>query len=168
MTADGVWDSRRPAYGPGRILILVYAIFAVAALARSTVQLIRDASEAPVAYGLSLFAAVVYVLATIGLAHNGRRMRRLAWVAVGMELVGVLTVGTLSLLRPDLFPRDTVWSHFGSGYGFVPLVLPFVGIWWLWTSSPVRISRLAEGLPARRSADQDHSAGPVPPGAGGE
>lgn len=146
---SGLHDSRRAAYGAGRILILIYGIFAVAALARSTVQLLRDAAEAPLAYGLSLVAALVYVLATVGLAHNGRRMRKVAWVAVVIEMVGVLTVGALSLLRPELFPRDTVWSSFGSGYGFVPLVLPFVGMWWLWTSSPVRITRLAEGLPSR-------------------
>jgi len=24
-----------------------------------------------------------------------------------------------------------VWTGFGSGYGFEPLVLPFVGLWWL-------------------------------------
>jgi hypothetical protein len=25
-----------------------------------------------------------------------------------------------------------VWSGFGAGYGYVPLVLPFLGLWWLW------------------------------------
>nr|NLD40116.1 hypothetical protein [Actinomycetales bacterium] len=149
MTTGSTTDTRRPAYGVGRILILVYGIFAVASLARSIVQLARDAAEAPVAYALSLLAAIVYVVATIALAHNGRRMRRVAWTAVLIELAGVIVVGTLSVLRPELFPRDTVWSHFGSGYGFVPLVLPFIGIWWLWTSSPTRITRLAEGLPVR-------------------
>jgi len=24
-----------------------------------------------------------------------------------------------------------VWSNFGSGYLFIPLVLPIVGLWWL-------------------------------------
>ncbi|MDO5495619.1 MAG: hypothetical protein Q4G64_07900 [bacterium] len=154
MSSPAATDTRRPAYGAGRILILVYGIFAVAALARSIVQLARNASEAPLAYGLSLFAAVIYVLATIALAHNGRRMRKVAWVAVIIELTGVLTVGVLSFLAPELFPRDTVWSHFGSGYGFIPLVLPFVGIWWLWTSSPQRISRLAEGLPVKAATER--------------
>ena len=40
-------------------------------------------------------------------------------------------VGTLSVLRPEWFPDQTVWSDYGIGYGFVPLVLPFVGLWWL-------------------------------------
>jgi cytochrome bd-type quinol oxidase subunit 2 len=137
-------DTRRPAYGFGRVLILVYGIFAVAASARASVQLLRDAAEAPLAYALSAVAGAVYIVATIALAHNGRRMRRVAWVAVGFELVGVLTVGTLSLLHPELFPDATVWSRYGSGYGYVPAVLPLLGIGWLWHSSPARVVARAE------------------------
>lgn len=148
MTEPQLVDTRRPAYGLGRVLILVYGIFALAATARSTVQLIRDAAAAPVAYSLSAFSAAVYILATVALAHNGRRMRRVAWVAVVVEFVGVVTVGLLSLQRPDLFPDETVWSQFGLGYFLVPLVLPILGMVWLWRSSPTRIDRLAEG--ARR------------------
>ncbi len=144
MTAPQLPDSRRRAYGLGRVLILVYGVFALAATARSAVQLIRAADAAPLAYGLSAFAAVVYIVATVALAHNGRRMRRVAWGAVVVELTGVLVVGALSLGRPDLFPDETVWSQFGSGYFFVPLVLPVLGITWLWRSAPVRIERLAE------------------------
>jgi hypothetical protein len=149
VTAPQLPDSRRRAYGLGRVLILVYGVFALAATARSAVQLIRDAEAAPLAYGLSAFAAAVYIVATAALAHNGRRMRRFAWVAVMVELTGVLVVGALSLGRPDLFPDETVWSQFGSGYFFVPLVLPILGITWLWRSAPVRIERLAES--SRRS-----------------
>lgn len=137
-------DTRRSAYGLGRVLILVYGIFALAATARSVVQLIRDASAAPLAYWLSAFAAVVYILATIALAHNGRRMRRVAWTAVIIEFVGVFGVGALSLMRPDLFPDATVWSQFGQGYGYVPAVLPILGMIWLWQSDPRRIDRMAE------------------------
>lgn len=145
MTAPQLPDSRRRAYGLGRVLILVYGVFALAATARSAVQLIRDAEAAPLAYGLSAFSAVVYILATVALAHNGRRMRRVAWAAVVLEFTGVLVVGALSLNRPDLFPDETVWSQFGSGYFYVPLVLPLLGMAWLWRSAPVRIDRLAEG-----------------------
>ncbi|NLI18430.1 MAG: hypothetical protein GX427_06410 [Actinomycetales bacterium] len=145
MTEPQLPDDRRPAYGLGRVLILVYGIFALSATARSAVQLIRDAAAAPVAYSLSALSAAVYILATVALAHNGRRMRRVAWVAVVVELVGVLGVGALSLLRPELFPDETVWSQFGRGYFFVPLVLPVLGMVWLWRSSPKRIDRLAEG-----------------------
>lgn len=132
-------DTRPPARGAGRVVVLVYGFFALATTARAVWQLLRDASEAPVAYGLSAFAAVVYLLATIVLAHNGRRARKVAWVAVSVELVGVIIVGTISLLYPEHFPRSTVWSVFGIGYGFVPLVLPVLGMLWLWRSSPARI-----------------------------
>lgn len=137
-------DTRRPAYGLGRVLILVYGILAVAATGRSTVQLLQKASEAPLAYSLSAVAAAVYLLATVALAHNGRRMRRVAWATVAFELVGVLVVGALSALRPELFPDDTVWSRFGAGYGYVPAVLPVLGIAWLWQSSPARVAARAD------------------------
>ncbi|WP_265523701.1 hypothetical protein [Oerskovia flava] len=118
--------------GFGRLLVAVYGIFAIAATARASVQLLRDWHEAPLAYGLSAFAAVVYVLATVALARPGPRWRAVAWAAVGVELVGVLAVGAFSLVEPDAFGRATVWSGFGIGYGLVPLVLPVVGLTWLW------------------------------------
>ena len=118
--------------GLGRALVAVYGVFALAATARSLVQLATKAGEAPLAYALSAVAALVYVAATLGLAEVGPNPRRLAWAAVGFELVGVLTVGTLTVLDPELFPDATVWSDYGAGYGWLPLVLPFVGIAWLW------------------------------------
>lgn len=114
--------------GPGRMLIAVYGIFAIAATSRSAVQLATRFDQAPVAYLLSAFAAVVYVLATITLALNARRV---AYVACAVELAGVVTVGVISLLVPQEFPDATVWSVFGIGYGFIPLVLPVLGLLWL-------------------------------------
>ncbi len=137
---SAVEDTRRPAYGAGRVLIVIYGVFAVSATARSGVQLIRDAGEAPLAYTLSALAAVIYLVATIALAHNGRRWRKVGWVAVIIEALGVLLVGALSMTHPELFPRETVWSGFGAGYGYVPLVLPFLGLSWLWWSRPSRIA----------------------------
>ena len=113
--------------GPGRVLVAVYGTFALAAGARAAVQLATRFSEAPVAYLLSAFAAVVYVVATVGLAR-GARGRRTAFAAITVELVGVLVVGTLSLLDPAAFPDETVWSAYGRGYYFVPLVLPVLGL----------------------------------------
>lgn len=124
-------DVRSTSTGLGRVLVATYAVFALAATARSAVQLLTRASEAPLAYSLSAVAAVVYVLATLGLAEVGPRPRALAWAAVVFELVGVLTVGTLTVLDPELFPDATVWSAYGQGYGYLPLVLPFLGIGWL-------------------------------------
>jgi hypothetical protein len=126
-------ESRATRSGPGRVLIAVYAIFALSATARAGVQIATKFSQAPLAYLLSALAGVVYIVATIALA---RGMRRLAWAAVGFELLGVLVVGTLTVLVTRDFPDDTVWSVYGRGYGFVPLVLPFVGLFWLWHTRP--------------------------------
>lgn len=123
--------ARATASGPGRVLIAVYGVFALSATARAGVQIATRFAEAPVPYLLSAVAGVVYVLATIGLAGRGPGARRLAWAAVVFELVGVLTVGTLTLVDQGDFPDDTVWSGYGRGYGFIPLVLPVVGLWWL-------------------------------------
>lgn len=124
--------------GPGRVLVAVYAVFAVAATGRSLVQLGTDADRAPLAYSLSLLAALVYLAATTCLLVGGRRGWWAALVAVVVEAVGVLVVGTLSYVATDLFPDRTVWSHFGQGYGFLPLVLPVAGLVWLRRTSPAR------------------------------
>ncbi len=118
--------------GPGRMLVAVYAVFALAAGCRAGVQIATRFDEAPVAYALSAVAAAVYVLATVALARGGRTSRRVAVAACSVELAGVLVVGTLSLADPAAFPDATVWSAYGRGYGFVPLVLPVIGLWWLW------------------------------------
>jgi hypothetical protein len=113
------------------VLVALYGVFALAATSRAGVQLVTDFSEAPLAYLLSAFSAVVYVVATVALAGRRRWSRPLALAACTVELVGVLAVGTASLVVPEDFPRATVWSGYGSGYLFVPLVLPVVGLWWL-------------------------------------
>ena len=120
--------ARGAAGGPRRVLVLLYGIFTLAAGARAAVQLSTRFSEAPVAYLLSALAAVVYLVATVGLARGGRGGRRTALLAITVELVGVLVVGTLSLADPAAFPDETVWSGYGRGYGYVPLVLPVLGL----------------------------------------
>jgi hypothetical protein len=109
----------------------VYAVLAVSATCRALVQLLSKGDEAPLAYALSLLAGVVYCAATVALARGGELWRRIAWTTISAELVGVLAVGLLSLADEELFPDDTVWSRFGQGYGFVPLVLPVLGLLWL-------------------------------------
>ncbi|RBY97327.1 hypothetical protein DQ237_04480 [Blastococcus sp. TF02-8] len=121
-------SSGAPSGGPTRVLVVLYAIFALAAGARAGVQIGTRFSEAPLAYLLSALAAVVYVVATVGLVRGGATGRRTALTAITVELVGVLAVGTLSLADPAAFPDDTVWSGYGSGYGYVPLVLPVLGL----------------------------------------
>ena len=122
-------DARRS--GPGRVLVVVYGILALAATARSVYQIATRFDEAPVAYLLSAVAGVVYIVATLALALPGPVWRRVARVTSVVVLVGVLAVGTASIVAPDLFAHETVWSWFGRGYAFIPLVLPVLGLIWL-------------------------------------
>ena len=126
--------------GIGRVLVIVYAVMALAATGRSFVQIVQRFDEAPLSYSLSALAAVVYILATLALVLSNRRgWYTVAWIAIVFELAGVLIVGTLSLIYPDLFQHETVWSLYGRGYLFIPLVLPAFGLWWLRTHRPVEI-----------------------------
>lgn len=123
-------DARRRALGgPGVVLVVAYGVLALAATGRSVLQISSYFDRAPLAYLLSGLAALVYLLATWCLARGGRWVR-VGVVACSVELVGVLTVGAASYLVREAFPDRTVWSHFGQGYGFVPLVLPVLGLWW--------------------------------------
>ena len=140
-------EQLHPARGPGRILVAVYGVLALAATGRSILQIAEYFSRAPLAYLLSALAALIYVVATVGMVRGDRASTRVALLACTVELVGVLVVGALSYAVPDAFPDKTVWSHFGSGYGYVPLVLPVLGIWWL-----NRVRSAARDLSAPRTS----------------
>lgn len=116
--------------GPGRVIIAIYAILSVGAVSRSAYQLIDNYHKAPLAYGLSSCAAVVYCVATWSLATN---RRVIATTSISFELIGVIVVGTWSVADTAAFPDATVWSGYGAGYVWVPLVLPLLGLWWLYT-----------------------------------
>ncbi|MEU8260211.1 hypothetical protein AB0C02_06260 [Micromonospora sp. NPDC048999] len=118
--------------GPGRLLIAVYILFAIAATSRAGLQIATKFDEAPVAYLLSAVAALIYIVAAVGLARAGHAGRNVALACCSVELVGVVAVGILSVADKALFPHATVWSGFGSGYGYIPLVLPVLGLFWLW------------------------------------
>lgn len=124
-------SERRVNSGPGRLLVAVYGLFALAATGRSIMQIAEDFAKAPVPYLLSALAALVYIVATVALAWGDHASTRLARATITFELAGVLIVGLWSVLQPSAFHDKTVWSHFGQGYGFVPLILPIVGLWWL-------------------------------------
>ena len=122
---------RTRARGVGRVLIAVYAVLALAATGRSFYEIVAKFDQAPLAYSLSAVAAVVYIVATVALIAPGPVWYRVAWVTITFELIGVLTVGTLSIFLPELFAKASVWSWYGMGYLFIPLVLPVLGMLWL-------------------------------------
>jgi len=117
--------------GIGTLLIAVYAVFAISATARASYQLLTKFDDAPLAYSLSALSAAVYAVATVALSRTGEQAARLAKWAVTFELVGVLVVGTLSLLWPAAFQHPSVWSWYGLNYACLPLVLPVFGLLWL-------------------------------------
>jgi hypothetical protein len=127
--------SKQPAsLGAGRLLIVFYAVFAISATARALFQIITKFEQAPLAYSLSLLSAVIYIVATVSLAKPGKGWSSIALYSVYFELVGVLTVGALSFISPELFAHPSVWSGFGAGYGYIPLVLPILGLLWIYRS----------------------------------
>lgn len=139
MTLQSTGRSR----GLKTILVALYAVLTLAALGRSSYQFIRSWPEVPLAYWLSALAAVVYLIATIALFTEGRIGRKVAWASISFELLGVLTVGTISLVAPELLGQDhtqitgegaTVWTGFGLGYVLIPLILPILGLIWLFRS----------------------------------
>ena len=126
--------------GVGRVLVFVYGLLALAATGRSVFQIIDRFSDAPVAFTLSAVSAVIYIVATIALIAPGRVWYRVALVTISFELAGVLIIGTLSTFAPGLLgmsntdpfgQNSTVWSVYGAGYLFIPLVLPVLGLLWL-------------------------------------
>ena len=117
--------------GPHKVLLALYALFVLAAGARSGVQLATDAGKAPIAYTLSAVAAATYVAGWVAIRRASVGRTGFASVMLWVELAGVLVVGTLSLVERDWFPDASVWSDYGIGYGFVPAVLPVAGLVWL-------------------------------------
>ena len=133
----------RRRFGVGAVLITVYAILAIGATSRTIFQIAQFFASTPSArlpIALSGVSGVIYILATIALIAPGRAWYRIAWVTISFELAGVLIIGTLSYVFPNVFvgpasvpdvAHGTVWSGFGEGYLYIPVVLPILGMIWL-------------------------------------
>ncbi|MFF7311856.1 hypothetical protein [Streptomyces sp. NPDC008137] len=130
---------RRLISGPGILLVWLYGVMVVGAVSRSAYQIATEFERAPLAYSLSAVAGVVYGFITYSLVRGGETARKAALGCCAAELAGVLTVGTWTLVEPSAFPDATVWSDFGMGYLFIPVLLPVTAIYWL------RASRSRDG-----------------------
>lgn len=131
-------DTRRPAYGLGRLVLLGYAIVAGLIFYREVARLAELGDQAPLSAVLSVVATLLYVVTAVAVAHNGRRMRRTAWVCTVAGLVGAIGGGLVGLAAPGLMVEHTIWYAFGRAYAYAPLLLPVVSAFWLWWSSPGR------------------------------
>ncbi|BCL19296.1 hypothetical protein GCM10017668_11390 [Streptomyces tuirus] len=129
-------NRRRLISGPGTLLVWLYGVMVVGAVSRSAYQIATEFDRAPLAYALSAVAGVVYGFITYTLVRGGETARRVALACCVAELVGVLTVGTWTLVEPSAFPDATVWSDFGMGYLFIPVILPVSAIFWLRKGAP--------------------------------
>ncbi len=117
--------------GPGILLVWLYGVMVVGAVSRSAYQIATEFDRAPLAYTLSALAGLVYGFITYTLVRGGETARKAALVCCAAELVGVLAVGTWTLVEPSAFPDATVWSDFGMGYLFIPVLLPLSALYWL-------------------------------------
>ncbi|WP_062313673.1 hypothetical protein [Demequina rhizosphaerae] len=106
-------------------LVVAYAVLALAALGRSTYQIATKLSEAPVPYLVSGVSALLYLVIAVAL---WRRWTGVALVGTALELLGVLVVGTLGYVESSWWPDETVWTGYGSAYGWVPLLLPAIAL----------------------------------------
>ena len=132
-------------HGAGRGLITVYAILAIGSTARAAYELLTKFSNAPLSYALSTFAAVVYCVITVALIRDTPGWRRVALVGMVVELVGVLVIGTWSVFDKAAFTNpetgkvvSSVWYWYGRYYLFVPLILPILGLRFLYRTRAQR------------------------------
>ncbi|BBC97092.1 MULTISPECIES: hypothetical protein [Actinomycetes] len=117
--------------GPGMLLVWFYGVMVVGAVSRSVYQIATDFGRAPLAYALSAVAGLIYAFITYTLVRGGDVARRAALLCCGVELAGVLLVGTWTVVDPSAFPDSTVWSDYGMGYVFIPVLLPVSAMYWL-------------------------------------
>lgn len=117
-------------------LCAAYAFMALAAGARAVVQIATEFDAAPLAFTLSAASAAVYLLAAVALCARAGAGGRSARPPARPVLLGVLAIGTWSLLDPALFPTATVWSGFGSGYGCASPLALLLGLLHQWRRRP--------------------------------
>jgi hypothetical protein len=121
----------KPKRGVSTLIVALYGVLAFAATGRAVYELIAKFDKAPLAYSLSALSALIYIVATIALARHSKLSRKIALITISFELAGVLIVGSLSIFDSTVFPHSTVWSWYGISYGWFPLIMPIVGLWWL-------------------------------------
>lgn len=123
--------------GDGQVALLAaYSILAFAAVGRSTYELVFKFNDAPVPYIFSTLAAVIYLVACWAIWRGDALGVRVGKIACTIELLGVLTIGTLTTVGDSAFDVGTVWSFYGLDYGWLPLVVPALALWWLFRQDP--------------------------------
>ncbi len=145
-------DNRGRARGWGRLVVVAFWICGIVLVGAALIQLFEDPGSPKGPRFVTLFAGLVYLGAAVGLTHNGRRMRRIAWACTSVALAGPIIVGLAQVDATDSGLPWSPWNHFGLAVGFASILLPLIGLAWLWWSNPSRIVQIAEGVerPSRR------------------
>ena len=114
--------------GASDVLSFFYALWAFSALGRSSWEYLFKQNVATyIPAHLSTFVGVLYIFIIVGLRRRSPRWWWITMALLVVELAGVLIVGTIDVVWQP-FPYATVWSKYGIGYFFMPLILPFVGL----------------------------------------
>ncbi len=120
----------------GYVLAVSYPVLALSTGVRALYQLFfKEGVTDYLPVYLTLLAATLYLIATLGFAYRRPWTWWLSLISLGVETILTLIVGTWSFVNPELI-GGTVWRHFGADYGFFPLFQPILGlIWLLWPAT---------------------------------
>ncbi|MDP9800184.1 hypothetical protein J2S49_000260 [Arcanobacterium wilhelmae] len=130
-------DTRTRSWGwPIALMILLAVastIFAWRAVLAATAQFVAGDVGGAVT---TLLAAIAWVLGTAGLIHNGRKMRRIAWVSWSLNVLGSL----IGVVAPAAFSAVNPWQMAGKEYFFLPAIGTIFALGWLAWSDPARVA----------------------------
>jgi hypothetical protein len=134
----------------GKIIAVTYPFFSLATGARAIYQLIFPPNAAdlrgPILTGV---ASLIYLIAALLFVYRKPWTWWLAVILLTFESLGVLTVGTISLIHPN-FIGQTAWQDYGMDYFFIPLIQPFLGlIWLLWPGNRLLYQNQSLAQPGR-------------------
>jgi hypothetical protein len=115
----------------GYVLAVSYPVLALSTGVRALYQLFfKEGVTDYLPVYLTLAAATLYLIATLGFAYRRPWTWWLSLISLGVETMLTLIVGTWSFINPELIGH-TVWRHFGADYGYFPLFQPIIGLIWL-------------------------------------
>lgn len=143
-------DDRGAAWGLGRLVFILFWAAGVLTVGVAVWKLVVAVNQ-PVGERLvTLFAGLLYIAAAVGLTHNGRRMRVLAWSSIAVSLAGPIILGLMGIGESLNTEVWSPWTDFGRQVWYVSLAIPLIGFVWLWWSNPRRIVEISEGMDRRR------------------
>ena len=131
-------DTRASTHGWPRILLVALAVGAAIFTWRGIVASTTAFQQGEMTAALNtLLAGLIWVAGSVGIIHNGLRMRRLAGVSWTINVVAPLLA--LFFDTQVLLPVNP-WYHAGATYFFLPLAGAVAAVIWLIWSAPSQIA----------------------------